>query len=83
MIHSHCVIVQAVFYAVCGQCGAAGPEQLTIQDAHESALMFGWDYHLASLNGQQVTVHTCSACLAKQSAFDNPPIYATPLDPGL
>jgi hypothetical protein len=81
MIHSRCQIVKAVFYAVCSHCGEAGPEELSTQDAHESVILLGWDYRAIYPEGQRLTVYTCRACLAKQPLFDNPPIYATPLDP--
>jgi len=81
MIQSPCQIVKAVFFAVCSKCGAEGPEELSTQDAHEAVIACGWGYRTVYPEGQMVAVYTCSVCQVKTPAFDNPPIFATPLDP--
>ena len=81
MILLRCLVVKAVFYAVCSECGAEGPEELSTQEAHEAVIGLGWDYKAIFPEGERMTVYTCSACLAKKPVIDNPPIYATPIDP--
>ena len=81
MIQLRCQIVKAVFFAVCSECGAEGPEELSTQDAHEAVIGCGWDYRTIYPEGHMMPVYTCSACLEKKPVFSNPPIYATPIDP--
>jgi len=78
MIQLPCIFAKAVFFAVCSQCKAEGPEELSVQDAHEAVIALGWDYRAVDPEGQMITIYTCKTCLEK---FDNPRIYSTPLDP--
>ena len=49
MIQLRCQVVKAVFFAVCSECGAEGPEELSTQEAHEAVigLRLGLPYDLS------------------------------------
>ena len=81
MILLRCLVVKAVFYAVCSECDAEGPEELGTQEAHEAVIGLGWDYRAIYPEGHRMPVYTCSACLKNKPVFDNPPIFVTPIDP--
>ena len=81
MIQMRGQIIKVVFYAICCECNKEGPEELSTQEAHESVIGLGWDYRMIYPEGHMMPVYTCSDCLAEKPVINNPPIYATPIDP--
>ena len=80
MIQLRCQVVKAVFYAVCSECSAEGPEELSTQEAHEAVIGCGWDYRTIYPEGHMMPVYLCKTCLEKKPVVDTPPIFTTSID---